>query len=263
MQTKFLTTLALYFVMSSMFSQVDLNHYKYVIVPKKFDFLKNDNQYQLNALTKFLFVKYGFEALYEGDSYPDDLIQNRCLGLRSDVFMGSGLFKTKLGVELKDCNDKVVYVSALGESRVKAYKEAYNLALRAAFESFETLDYEYVPHSNSQDIVPLIPVNTPHISDKILVPDGQKETKADDLQKTGPQASIEISSEILYAQEIQNGFQLLQSDSKIVFEIKATHLKDVFLVSGRTAIIYKKETIWIIEFYENHILKQKQLDIKF
>ena len=44
---------------SGAFSQTNLNNYKYVIVPKKYDFLKEEDQFRLNGLTKFLFEKYG------------------------------------------------------------------------------------------------------------------------------------------------------------------------------------------------------------
>ena len=84
-------------------AQSNLNDYKYVIVPNKFDFLKEADKYQLNSLTKFLFNKYGFTALLENENYPEDLAKNMCLGLRSDVISESGMFKTKLRVELKNC----------------------------------------------------------------------------------------------------------------------------------------------------------------
>jgi hypothetical protein len=40
------------------FSQRNVNDYKYVIVPEKFDFQKEPNQFKLNQLTKFLLKKY-------------------------------------------------------------------------------------------------------------------------------------------------------------------------------------------------------------
>lgn len=34
-------------------AQESLNGYKYVVVPEKFDFLKSEDLYQINSLTKF------------------------------------------------------------------------------------------------------------------------------------------------------------------------------------------------------------------
>ena len=47
-----------------------------VIVPNRYTFQKEDNQYQLNALTKFLLEKQGFKAYMESE-VPAELLQ-RC-----------------------------------------------------------------------------------------------------------------------------------------------------------------------------------------
>jgi hypothetical protein len=53
------------FMISGTFSvsAQELNEYKYIIVPEAFELSKEENQFQLNALTKFLFEEYGFETL--------------------------------------------------------------------------------------------------------------------------------------------------------------------------------------------------------
>ncbi len=140
MKIKISALLITCFITISAFSQTNLNNYKYVIVPSKYDFLKDKDQYQLNSLTAFLFNKYGFQALMEGSVYPEDLLNNRCLALKSDLIKDSSMFKTKLAVELKNCNDQVVFTSQFGESREKEYDKAYTEALRNAFESIEVVE---------------------------------------------------------------------------------------------------------------------------
>lgn len=124
------------------FSQ-DVNKYKYVIVPTQFEFLKGEDQYQLNSLTKFLFEKHGFEVLSEGDKLPSELANNRCKALTAFVKENSGLLSTKLIVGLKDCYNAEVFLSEEGMSRTKQYKQAYHEALREAFKSIEALNYHY------------------------------------------------------------------------------------------------------------------------
>ena len=75
-------------------SQSSLNDYKYVIVQKQFDFLQSPNQYQLKDLTNFLFRKYGFNVINEGEELPSDLKSNYCLALNSYV-NSRGFFNTK------------------------------------------------------------------------------------------------------------------------------------------------------------------------
>ncbi|MFZ0489712.1 MAG: hypothetical protein WAM00_05655 [Salegentibacter sp.] len=133
------------FVLGAIFSSAaqDLNEYKYVIVPQTYDFMKREDQYQLNSLTKFLFEKYGFEAVMKDEDRPEDLRKNNCLGLRADVKNNSGIFVTKMKVLLEDCNGNVVFESEEGRSRTKQYKQAWQEALRDAFNSVAALDHNY------------------------------------------------------------------------------------------------------------------------
>ena len=128
------------------FSQESVNSYKYVIVPTSYNFLNSPDQYQINSLTKFLFEKYGFTTLMADAEFPEDLTTNRCLGLFADVEKQKAFLNTKLQVHLKDCNNKLVLSSDVGESREKEYDKVYNLALRDAFKSFENLNYQYQPN---------------------------------------------------------------------------------------------------------------------
>ncbi|KAA1245701.1 hypothetical protein [Aquimarina sp. RZ0] len=133
----------------SFYGKKNVNDYKYVIVPERYGFLKKNDEYQLNSLSKFLFNKYGFQAFIQGEELPEDLINNGCLGLRAEVKKNSGLFVTKFIVELKDCNGTVVFSSSEGASREKDYKKAYHEALRDAFKDVKALNYKYTPKTQN------------------------------------------------------------------------------------------------------------------
>ena len=255
-------------------AQNDLNAYKYVIVENKFDFLSEENQYRLNELAQFLFQKYGFTALMEGSNYPEDLSKDRCLALRSKVEKDTGMFKTKLQVILKDCNDKVVYTSKIGESREKDYKTAYNLALRDAFDSFQTLNYKYIIKRSKDPEVILNAVKQNDTQAKsapetsaIKSTNGFNNEKVAEstlkIVKYEPTSKNIANTDILYAQVIPNGYQLVDSTPKVVFKIKQTSLENVFIVEGISALLYKKAGMWVLEYYENENIKAKQLNIKF
>lgn len=286
MKAKTLAILFLFFAVTSLFSQTNLNNYKYVIVPTKYDFLKDANQYQLNALTEFLFKKYGFTPLMEGSKYPEDLVLNRCLALKSNLVKDSGMFKTKLAVELKNCDDQVVYTSEMGESREKEYHRAYNEALREAFLFVEALHYKYEPsalvtstkniketavtNEVSKEIQQLKEEIKSLKKEKEVVEAAQVETvtKASEVVKNevlteSASTTKNISTGILYAQAIENGFQLVDSTPKVVYKIKKTGIADVYLVENKNATLYKKDSNWILEYYENNELKQEVLSIKF
>ncbi|MCR8666634.1 hypothetical protein NO995_02995 [Aestuariibaculum sp. M13] len=283
MKTKFLSLLIMCLVAGSVFAQANLNAYKYVIVPNKYDFLKEKDQYQLNSLTKFLFEKYGFKALMEGETYPDDLVKNRCLALKSDALKDSGLFKTKLTVELKDCNDAVVFTTKLGESREKDFNRAYNEALRDAFTDIEALNYTYQP---SEAVATQTTVAATSTEQEIQQLKQELETlKAKEAEKAAAATIVpvvavekveqvkdekvveaevkEVMSSVLYAQEIENGYQLVDATPKVVYKITKTAQPNLFMVNGENAIIYKKGDAWIIEYNTSEGTKQKELNIKF
>ncbi|MFT7331281.1 MAG: hypothetical protein ACI848_001359, partial [Roseivirga sp.] len=67
----------------------------------------------------------------------------------------------------------------------------------------------------------------------------------------------------LYAQPNENGFQLINLKPAVVFLILKTNIKDVFIISNKNGVLYKKGPSWIAEFYENGTLVEKKYQLKF
>ncbi|GAA4238506.1 hypothetical protein GCM10022291_29230 [Postechiella marina] len=288
MKTNILSALIAFFIVASVFSQENLNEYKYIIVPKQFSFLKHPDEYRMNGLAKFLFEKYGYSAFMEGDQYPEGYFNNRCSALRVDVFKEPGMFKTRLKAVLKDCNDKVVYTSKTGESREKEFGKAYNESLRDAFLSFKALNYKYTPKKGQTTTVvkqPSVVAKNEEISNNEIqklkeeIETLKKQKQEEAKQVVAPKAQVvqtvtkevvvakpvvsKSMSGVLYAQETENGFQLVDSSPKVVYKIQHTGLSNVYLIEGKNAIIYKKGDSWVAEYYEGKTLKQEALNIKF
>lgn len=138
-------SILLFFMGLGLMSAQNINDYKYVIVPDTYEFSKEEDQYKVNSLTKFLFEKYGFEAYMKSEEKPQDLQDDICKGLKANVIEDSGLFVTKLRVQLEDCRGNMVFESEEGSSREKDYKKAYHEALRDAFNTVAALEYNYSP----------------------------------------------------------------------------------------------------------------------
>ena len=62
MKTKICVFLLILSTTTSLWAQLSINDYKYVSVPDKFDFLKSNDQYQLNSLTKFFLKKMDLQC---------------------------------------------------------------------------------------------------------------------------------------------------------------------------------------------------------
>jgi hypothetical protein len=240
--------LSLVFLSVTAFGQ-DINNYKYVIVPKTFDFLKSKDQYQLNSLSKFMFEKYGFVAIFDDEPLPEDLIKNGCLALNADVIKDSGIFKTKLVIELTNCRKELVYESNMGESDHKKSEVAYKMAIREAFDSFKTLNYKYKPAKNNDKLAEV---------PKTVTPIASVESKT---EQSVP--AVKGYSQLLYAQPIDNGYQLVDSTPKVVYTLIFSGKKDFYMVKGKQATVYKLDDNWVIAETVGDELQVQTLHIKF
>lgn len=270
----------------SSFSQSSINDYKYILVPVQFEFLKEKDQYQINSLTKFLFNKYGYTAFMQDEELPEDLRNNRCLALTADIVKLNALLKTKMQIELKDCNGNLIQASDIGETREKEYAKAYNLALRDAFKTFQNANYSYQPNENiiskaaplalqvikendeeiarlKQEIKTLKEeqVEVVDIENPIIVTQFP-EQKIENVATQEIVESHKIDLGMLYAQPIENGFQIVDTTPKKVMVLQYSGIKDVFTVSGKKAIVFKKGDTWMYS-ESGDILKGEPINIKF
>lgn len=133
---------------TAMLAQKSVNNYKYVIVPDRFEFQTKTDQYQLNSLTKFLFIKAGFKVFLSSDEMPKEVTKNNCSTLVGNVVDDSNMFTTKLKIQLVNCYDKIIVETAMVKSKEKDFKTAYHKAIRKAFEKINNLNYSYQPIEN-------------------------------------------------------------------------------------------------------------------
>ena len=245
----------------------NLNEYKYVIVPSSYDFLKEIDQYQLNSLSKFLFNKYGFTAIMDDEPLPQELINNICLALNADVIKNPGIMKTKLQIQLKNCRREIVFLSKEGMSREKKYKVAYNYALRESFQSFDSLGYKYEPSNNenvvndnnNQTIVAPIAV----ASTGVVVNTTEKVVETPAKESNRSTGAITGKTQVLYAQPINNGYQLVDTTPSVVYILVSSGKKDVYAVKGKDATVYKLDDKWVIAETIGGDLQVRPLTIKF
>ncbi|MEH6657396.1 MAG: hypothetical protein V7705_06740 [Leeuwenhoekiella marinoflava] len=147
MKKNLILALALLLGVISLSAQ-ELGDYKYIVVPQKFEFQDEAGQYDVNALTRFLFIKYGFNAYMENEELPSDLNQSGCNTLYARATI-SGFLSTKALISLVNCRGKEVFVLPEGKSKIKEFKAGHQDAFRDAFEELEE-EYGY---TYSEEIV--------------------------------------------------------------------------------------------------------------
>lgn len=145
---KYLLLIILAFSLSAS-SQEALNAYKYVVVPSKFEFQKEADQYGINTLLKYKFQQLGFETYLDNEEVPKELTEEGCMSIRPTVLSTGGVFVTKFIVEIKDCLNQVLFTTQEGVSRSKSYRISYNEALRQSLKSFDGYKLSYKPKVES------------------------------------------------------------------------------------------------------------------
>ena len=249
MKKSFLLFLIL--VVSNSFAQ-SINDYSAVIVPLKYDFLKEENQYRLNTLTKYNFINAGFVAFYAEETLPAEY-NDRCSVLRANVEKENGFLVTKLYITLRDCNDKVVFKSEVGRSKEKEFKLAYADALNEAFKSIYDLQYKYSGVTvKTQEAV---------VQQTVIAPAVTKAIPAEVTKS----AVILNDVNMLYAQETATGFQLIDSTPKVVMKLMKTSQPNSFIAirDGVQGSLNLKDNQWCFEYYQNEKLVIEKMNIKF
>lgn len=125
-------------------AQKNLSDYHFVVVPNKFKFSSEDNQYHLNDMAKFYLKKKGFVVINANEVSGND----RCEGLYASVDHNKSLFGTRLQFVLNDCNKKEIFRSEEGRSKFKEFEKAFQDALRKAMDDLPQI----VDESENQSI---------------------------------------------------------------------------------------------------------------
>ncbi|MFC4739456.1 hypothetical protein ACFO3U_05570 [Flavobacterium ponti] len=228
-------------------------NYEIIIMPKKFDFLREENQYNLNVLCKSFFEKEGYTVYYENDIMPNEVANNRCNALFLNLVENNSLFKTKVKVELKDCQNNLISFSEEGESREKNLSRAYNDATRYALKSMEGYTKFKNAYASTSD----------------------KKEKIEEIKSPQPEVIAAVSEKIpnenntinsvLYSKIAKNGYNLVDVNGVVKFEL--------FKTSNPTIFIAKKDNIQGIftlngqnskfESYQNNELILEEVEVKF
>jgi hypothetical protein len=236
------TSIVIFFIFkTSLAAQTDLNQYKYVSVPDRFDFMKTNDQYQISSLTQFLLNKKGFNVLESIENYPSDLASNSCLLLDMNIEKIKGFLKTKLEVQFINCKKEVVFRSAIGISKEKDFKMAYHQALRAAFDSIEGLNYNYeasatidisAPIETSTAVIPKPIVQTPSAP---LVAARVDSVDSPELPKT-----LIVSTAY--------GYDITDANGRVLYSIHPTMEEGIFIIDKLPGIAYKRGKRWVREY---------------
>jgi hypothetical protein len=229
------------FIAFSSYAQQSINDFKTTILPLKFDFQEENNQYRFNSSLKFELEKLGFKILTT-PSIHEINIQSKCDYLYLDVKNLSNSLSTKVQLNFVDCNGNVLFQSEEAKSKEKAKEKAFKEVVKLLMFSIKDINYQYngkEAHSSTSEV-------TSRNQNKFVPFD---------------------ASQTLYAQKIENGFQLIDTTPKVVMNMTQTSRPDTFmaedLINQRSGIVFKKDNLWIYEVVVEGKTLTYTLNIKF
>ena len=217
-------------------------NYETVVIPKKFDIFKNENQYNINALCKSFFETEGFKVFYEGDLSEEEYFKNRCNFLYVDLEDNGNILNTKVTVFLKDCKKEVILQSQEFKTKEKEYHKAYNEVVRAALVDLrgrlviENKNPTYTTETKTENTIFEKKIKPTISTGKVLIP--------------------EITT---------NGYNLLDENKNIIFELLKTSNPSVFTAKKGNiqGILTLNGSKAKFESYQNDVLVVEEVEVKF
>jgi hypothetical protein len=198
--------------------------------------------------------KYGFETYLDNETFSDAFASDNCNKVFIDVVNTSNMFTTKLSIVVKDCKNTVLFQSEEGKSNEKEFKVAYSLALRQAFDNFSVLKLH--KYQSSQKSLGMIgePASVKANEEKVVITSGNVQdntSKVDNLS--------------LFVQPITNGFQIINTEPKVIYKILKTSTKDFYFATKGTiqGVFFLRNNEYFFEYYQNDKLVTEKVDVKF
>ena len=253
---KHLSLLVFTLISSLTYSQSSLNDYEMAIIPSKFKFQNEDNQYRINLTIKAFLKQKGFEAYVSSDALPEGFLDYNCNKVFVNVIEENTLFSTKIKIEFKDCKQVVLFTTDLGESREKDVAKAYNQALLLTLKSFDKAKYKFSGKTYYDE-------------------EAQEKLKSRDVENVSTEVTKVIKSEtgVTYEKVTKNDNPVTnvafvkvtnQANQQELVLYKTTR-NAIYLCNqnGKNGVVFAKNEVWFFEYLENGKLVSEKLDIKF
>ena len=223
----------------------NVNNFKAVIVPLKFDFIRTNNQYRVCTISKSYLTTAGFPAYYSNEILPKEYT-DRCDLLYYDIVKENAFLATKMYIELKDCTGKLIFKSQTGYSKEKDTELAYSDAIKKAFVSVANLHYKYDTSSVAGPVAEVKSEVAPTVVSTVPV-----------IEKS--------TSDLLYAQATTTGYQLVDASPKVVYKLYKTSRSDLFIATKgiSVGVLIQKDNQWFFEFYESDTFVSEKVAVKF
>ncbi|MFC7773713.1 hypothetical protein [Flavobacterium sp. GCM10027622] len=218
-------------------AQSTLNDYNMAVIPARYNFQKEDNEYRINSTIKSFLKQKGFEVYLSNETMPEGFMDYNCNKVFVDLKQESNMFVTKLQVEFKDCKNQVLFTTDLGESREKNYAKSYNEALLKTLKSFDNSKYKYSGKTYFDE-------------------EAQEKLKTREVEN--------VSVEVVKTEKNESFIKVVNSSNQKELVLFKTSKLDVYLTTynGRNGIVVSKGGSWVFEYIDGDKTTTEKLEIK-
>ena len=211
-----------------------------ILISSKYDFQEKKNSFNINNMLKAILVSNNYQVYFDDEVLPIEIAQNRCNALTGILVDESNVFVTKVKLQIKDCQNNLLFETAEVKSKEKDIQLAF-------MESIKLLSPELKKYK------PVEIEKKPLIIEKI----GENQMPMDSTEELV--RGLPIVSEFktflnCKTEEVFNGFHVtLVRDSSgfVLLSMQKTKNPNVFIANKENAsgIFTKTENKGIFEYY--------------
>ncbi|MEO6870253.1 MAG: hypothetical protein ABI168_11445, partial [Ginsengibacter sp.] len=133
------------------------------------------------------------------------------------------------------------------------FEKSYIEALNNAFQSVYALHYKYdgkTVANNANKSTTLAQTTVAPVNTAVAI---------------NVASSEESNGNVLFAQPILNGFQLIDNTPKVIMKIYKTTNDSIYLAvkDNQQGIVFLKDNQWFFEYYKNDQLVSEKISVKF
>lgn len=226
-----------------LFSITSFAQKQIILISNQYEFQKEPNSYNINNMLKAILTSNNYQVYFEDEVLPIEIAQNKCNALRGVLVDKSNVFLTKLKLQIKDCQNNLLFETAEVKSKEKDIQTGF-------IEVIKLLSPELKKYK------PAV------IAPKAVV----VETKPVVVEK---KEVVENSSEVAKTtfsgckiQEFSNGFNVVTSSPLQTLFIQKTSHSNIYLAHkySVTGIFTKYESKGVFEYYfEGKLMTEEYL----
>jgi hypothetical protein len=133
-----------------------------IIISSKYEFQKEKNSYNINNMLKAILVSNNYQVYFEDEVLPSEIAQNRCNALTGVLVDNSNMFLTKIKLQIKDCQNNLLFETAEVKSKEKDIQEGFIETIKLL--SPELKKFKSVVTSTKEVVETQELVDTPKVS---------------------------------------------------------------------------------------------------